>query len=161
MESEGIVLVLDLGTIGTASYQSDGVDTIASAHPTLRIVIAHLGQPTLAAEADAELWSSWERQIDLGKHHNVWFDTSALPAKVVDEGYPYPSVERFLQLAVDRIGAGKLMWGSDQPGLLSQLSLPQLLELGRRHIRFLPQQEQQMVLGRTALKVYGETPTET
>ena len=155
MEADRFVLVLDLGTIGTASYQSDAVDTVASAHPMLRIVVAHLGQPTLEAEADADLWSSWEQQIDLGKYDNVWFDTSALPAKVVDEGYPYPSVERYLQLAVGRIGAGKLMWGSDQPGLLSQLSLPQLVELGRRHIRFLPQQEQQMVLGGTALKVYG------
>ena len=157
MEEDRFVLVLDLGTIGTASYQSDAVDAIASAHPTLRIVVAHLGQPTLAAEADTELWSCWEQQIDLGRHDNVWFDTSALPAKVLDEGYPYPSVERYLQLAVDRIGAGKLMWGSDQPGLLSQLSLPQLIELGRRHIRFLSEQDQQMVLGGTALQVYGET----
>jgi predicted TIM-barrel fold metal-dependent hydrolase len=155
MEADRFVLVLDLGTIGTPSYQSEAVDAIAKAHPALRIVLAHLGQPTLAAEADPELWCSWEQQIDLGKHGNVWFDTSALPAKVVEEGYPYPSVERYLRLAVGRIGAGKLMWGSDQPGLLSQLSLPQLVELGRRHIRFLPEQDQQMVLGGTALKVYG------
>lgn len=155
MEADRLVLVLDLGTIGTASYQSDAVAAIASNHPRLRIVVAHLGQPTLAAEADAELWSSWEQQIDLGKHGNVWFDTSALPAKVADEGFPYPSVERYLKLAVDRIGAEKLMWGSDQPGLLSQLSLPQLVELGHRHIGFLPKREQQMVLGDTALQVYG------
>lgn len=155
METDRLVLVLDLGAIGTASYQSEAVNAIARAHPALRIVVAHLGQPTLAAEADPELWKSWEQQIDLGRHDNVWFDTSALPAKVVEEGYPYPSVERYLQLAVDRIGAGKLMWGSDQPGLLSQLSLPQLVELGRRHMRFLPELDQQMVLGGTALQVYG------
>ena len=155
METDHLVLVLDLGAIGTASYQSEAVNAIARAHPALRIVVAHLGQPTLAAEADPELWKSWEQQIDLGRHDNVWFDTSALPAKVVEEGYPYPSVERYLQLAVDRIGAGKLMWGSDQPGLLSQLSLPQLVELGRRHMRFLPELDQQMVLGGTALQVYG------
>ncbi len=155
MEGDRIVLVLDLGAIATASYQTDAVERIVSTYPHLRIVVAHLGQPTLEAEADAKLWSDWERQVDLGTRENVWFDTSALPAKVEREGYPYPSVERYLRFAVDRIGVSKLMWGSDQPGLLSQLSLPQLVKLGHRHIRFLAEDEQRMIMGETAVRVFG------
>ncbi len=41
----GWTLVLDLGAVGSRSYQTSAVRAIAQVHPELRIVIAHLGQP--------------------------------------------------------------------------------------------------------------------
>ena len=88
LERLGWVLTLDLGAIGSRSYQTDAVRAIAEGHPDLRIVIAHLGQPNPSAEADVERWSLWQEQIDLGQLPNVWFDTAALPAYLPDEEFP-------------------------------------------------------------------------
>ncbi len=155
LERRKLVLTLDLGAIGSRSYQTDAVRTIAEVHPDLRIVIAHLGQPNPSAEADAELWSLWWDQIDLGLLPNVWFDTAALPAYLPDEDFPYPTAERYLHLAVDRIGASKILWGTDLPGLLRHLNYPQLVRLAELHTQSLSPNAQAMILGRNAMRVYG------
>ena len=121
----------------------------------MTIVIAHLAQPTPWSESETRLWCLWQEQIDLGLLPNVYFDTAALPAYLPGEDFPYPSAARYLELAVGRIGAGKIMWGTDQPGLLGVLSYPQLVRLGRLHTDFLAPEDRAAVLGETAMRVYG------
>ncbi len=155
LEQRGLVLVLDLGAVGSRSYQTAAVRDIVEAHPDLRIVIAHLAQPQPQAEADPGLWGAWQEQIDLGRYGNVFFDNAALPAYLPDEDFPYPTAARYLRLAIERIGAAKVMWGTDQPGLLGVLSYPQLVRLAHLHTQFLSSEERAMVLGENALRVYG------
>jgi len=154
LEQQGLVLVLDLGAVGSRSYQTGAVRVIAETHPDLKVVIAHLGQPTPAAEADPRRWQLWREQIALGWLPNVWFDSAALPAYLPDETFPYPSAERYLRLALEMIGPAKIMWGTDLPGLLGHATYRQLLHLGSLHIQVLSPQEQTMVLGGNALRVY-------
>jgi predicted TIM-barrel fold metal-dependent hydrolase len=149
-----LVLVVDLGAVGSRSYQTSALRTIAESHPNLKIVIAHLSQPTQAAEADPELWPLWLEQIDLGRLPNVWFDCASLPAYVPDEDYPYPTAGRYIRLAVERIGPSKVMWGTDLPGALSNATYPQLVKLAELHTQFLSAHERAMVLGGNALEVY-------
>jgi len=155
LERRRLVLVLDLGVVGSRSYQTHAVRAIANAHPDLRIVIAHLGQPNPAVEADPKRWSLWQEQIDLGLLPNVWFDNAALLTYLPGEDYPYPGAERYMRLAIERIGPARVMWGSDQPGLLGHATYPQLVRLARLHTRFLPSHEQAMVLGENAAQVFG------
>ena len=154
LEERGWVLVLDLGAVGSRSYQTSAVRAIAEEHPGLRIVVAHLGQPTPQAEADPALWRLWLDQIDLGRLPNVWFDTAALPHYVPDEDYPYPSAGRYLRLATERIGPARIMWGTDQPGLLGYANYPQLVKLAALHTGFLSSDERALILGGNALHVY-------
>jgi predicted TIM-barrel fold metal-dependent hydrolase len=72
----------------------------------------------------------------LGRHANVWFDLAALPAYVAED-YPFPTARRYLERAVGLIGAERLMWGSDAPGLLGQATYPQLVSYIARHCPFL------------------------
>ena len=155
LEQLGLVLVLDLGAVASRSYQTAAVQGIAEGHAELTIVVAHLGQPEPHIEANPDLWRLWFEQLDLGRLPNVFFDTSALPAKLPGESFPFPSAERYLRLAVDRIGPGKIMWGTDQPGLLGHLNYPQLVELAFLHTGFLSERERGMVLGGNAVRVYG------
>jgi predicted TIM-barrel fold metal-dependent hydrolase len=155
LERRRLALVLDLGAIGSRSYQTAAVRAIAQAHPALKIVIAHLGQPNPHAEADPNLWQLWLEQIDLGRLPNVWFDTAALPAYLPQESYPYPCAARYLHLALERIGPAKIMWGTDIPGLLHHATYPQLLKLGKLHIQGLSTSEQEGLLGGNALSVFG------
>ena len=155
LEHRGLVLTLDLGGIGSRSYQTDAVRGIAQGHSNLRIVIAHLGQPNPSAEVEAERWGLWQEQIDLGQLSNVWFDTAALPAYLPDEDFPYPTAERYLHLALERIGPSKILWGTDLPGLLRHLNYPQLVRLAQLHTQSLSSDEQAMILGENATRVYG------
>ena len=91
----------------------------------------------------------------MGLLPNVWFDCASLIAFVQEEGYPFPSVERYLRLATDRIGAHKVMWGTDQPGTLLHATYKQYAQLAKSHTAFLSAREQAQVLGETALHVYG------
>ena len=150
-----MILVLDLGTIGDSSYETNAVKRIAEDHPALKIVIAHLAQPTLAAESDPSLWRCWEEQIDLGLLPNVWFDTAALPIYVSPEGYPYPTAGKYLAAAIDRISPAKIMWGTDIPGLLAYATYPQLLEWVRLGLSHLPEIDRELILGLNAVDVFG------
>ena len=156
MEKAGMVLVLDLGAVGSRSYQTGAVQEIAAHHPGLTIVIAHLGQPNPAVEKFPELWKLWQEQIDLGLMSNVWFDCAALPAYLPDENFPFPSAGRYLRMAIDRISPAKVLWGTDQPGLLSHASLPQLVEMIKLHTAFLSTDEQALILGRNAARIFKD-----
>jgi len=156
LEGRGLVVVLDLGGVGSRSYQTTAVRAVAEAHPRLRIVIAHLGQIRPAVVADPNLLGQWHEQIDLGRLPNVWFDCASLVAYCAEEEYPYPSAGEFLRRTLDRIGARKILWGTDIPGLLGQLNYRQLVDLGLRHSRFLTPGEQIMFLHGNAARLYGQ-----
>ncbi|MGA2240338.1 MAG: amidohydrolase family protein [Candidatus Bathyarchaeia archaeon] len=154
LERREFVLVLDLGSVGSRSYQTRAVRGIAEEHPNLKVVICHLAQPTPDAEADHRLWRMWEDQIGLGKLRNVWFDTAAVCAYVRDEGFPFPTAGRYFKMAVERIGPQKIIWGTDMPMTLDFMTYPELVEIAYLHSRFLPPAEQAMVLGENAKRVY-------
>lgn len=155
LQSRGKVLVLDLGAVGSRSYQTEAVRSIAEQNAGLKVVIAHLGQPTPEVEADVDLWRLWKSQIALGHLANVWFDSAALPAYVTHESYPYPTTGHYFRMAIELIGAGKVMWGSDIPGLLVHGTYRQIVEIARLHTAFLSDEEQKKILSGNAACVYG------
>lgn len=153
VERADVPLVLDLGSAEQPSYQTAEAELIAKRHPSLKIVVAHLGQPRKwAEEGDPERWRMWEDQIALGKLPNVWFDTSS----ILDwtEDFPYSAAERYLKLAIDKVGPEKIMWGTDQPGTLKHQNYPTFLRLIRLHTSSLSSDEQAMILGGNAHVVY-------
>jgi predicted TIM-barrel fold metal-dependent hydrolase len=159
LEGRRLVTVVDMGAVGSRSYQTAAMRAIALTHPNLKIVVAHLGQIRPAVVADRDLLRQWQEQIDLGRLDNVWFDCASLATYCVEEGYPYPSVGQFLRRAIHRIGPAKVLWGSDVPGVLGQFTYPQLVELGSLHTGFLSGADRAMVLGRNALELYGSCNT--
>lgn len=154
-EGDGLVATFDLGKIGSRAYQTEAVAVIAERHPDLTIVIAHLAQPPLAEGENARRHEKWRQQILLGRKPKVYFDLSALPAYGPErEEYPFNAARSAIQRAADLIGAEKLMWGTDVPGLLTRGSYRQLLNYVRRHCDFLSEAERAAVLGQNALRVY-------
>lgn len=156
LERRQVTLVIDMGGVGSHSYQTRALRNIAEQHPNLKIVVPHLAQPNPQVEADPHLKSQWYEQIKLGSLPNVWFDTASLPAYVAhQEDFPFPSAEKYLRMAVDCIGADKIMWGTDVPGLLVFATYKQLAHLVVMHTQFLPQTDQEKVLSGNARLVYG------
>jgi len=155
----GFTITLDLGAVGSASYQTAAVEALARRHPETRLVIAHLAQPPLAAQyaapATPEQDAAWEAQLALGRLPNVWFDLSALPFFAGPEEYPWPSAIMAVQRAAALIGADRLLWGTDLPGTLAGATYHQLQRWVSRHCDFLSPEARAAVLGGTAAKVYG------
>jgi predicted TIM-barrel fold metal-dependent hydrolase len=156
LQRENRVLTLDLGGVGSASYQTDAVAHIATSHPGLTMVICHLGQPGPALAGNAALAGLWQAQIELGKLPNVFFDAASLPSFFQDEGDPFPSCRDYIEHAIDIVGPEKIMWGSDIPGNLTVCSYARLVELAHTHTDFLSTAEQALVLGENAKRVYGK-----
>ncbi|MCY3977333.1 MAG: amidohydrolase family protein [Chloroflexi bacterium] len=154
-QREGLIITFDLGKIGSRAYQTEAVANIATRYPGLTIVIAHLAQPPIGESQDAELNEKWRRQILLGRKPNIYFDLSALPAYSPDyDEYPYPPAQDYIRRATELIGAEKIMWGTDAPGLLMSGSYRQLLNYVRLHCDFLTEEEMAGLLGLNALRVY-------
>jgi predicted TIM-barrel fold metal-dependent hydrolase len=158
-EREGLAVTLDLGGVGTRSYQTDAVRTVLARHPELNIVIAHLAQPPIGSKQDERL-RLWQDQVLLAAAPHVWLDLAALPAYWSDEDYPYPTACAYIRKAVEMVGVGKILWGTDAPGLLIHATYPQLLSFVSRHCPFLSQGDLDLILGKNAWRVYGpETAT--
>lgn len=155
LAEERLVLVLDLGKIGSRSYQTDAVRAIAMTFPNLRIVIAHLAQPAPTIFGDASSAELWRAQITLGLLANVWFDTASLAAYFPEERYPYPSVARVLKETIEIIGAEKIMWGSDIPSSYQWATYRELPDVLQRQVSFLSARQRALVCGETALAVYA------
>jgi predicted TIM-barrel fold metal-dependent hydrolase len=157
----GFTITLDLGPVGGPAYQTSAVAALARRHPDTRLVIAHLGQPPLAAPdaapAARENQILWEEQVLLGRLPNVWFDLASLPYFGLPHDYPFASAQSAVQRAVALIGADRLMWGTDLPGTLAVATYEQLQAWVSRHCDFLTPAERAAVLGGTAAHVYGLT----
>lgn len=154
LEALSCAVVLDLGAVGTESYQTDAVDRIARLHRNLRVVIAHLAQPRPNLVGSRRLHAAWLAQIRLGRYDNIWFDTSALPYYFSNaEVYPYVSAGRYLRLALKELGPEKLMWGTDVPALLGCLNYKQMVELVMGQLQHLSKSDQSKVLGENAARV--------
>lgn len=155
LERRGMTLTLDLGPPTDSAYQTEAVGAIAQAHEGLRVVIAHLAHPRTAVERDPQLRARRQAQLDLGLKANVWFDIASFPNFLAgEEDFPYPTASRWLREAVECVGVDRILWGTDQPGLLGYLTYPQLVRLARLHTAFLSPEGQARILGGTAARVY-------
>ncbi len=121
------------------------VETIVRDEPSFRLVVAHLGLPP----ADG-----WQRQVALGRLPNVFIDASGLTALFAHEGYPFPGAQKAIREALDIVGPGKIMWGSDYARCLVDVSYKEILDLFRKECPFLTAAERAGILGETAARVY-------
>ncbi len=126
-EDLGVPLVIHCGIHQLHANTPRFVGTLAKAHPNTNIVIAHFGGATGGSAYDAMLTAS--------ENPNVFVETS------------FSSV-CYLMMAAEKVGADKLMYGSDLP-----LNVP--VELAKiRSLNLKPSDERKILSG-TACKVFG------
>jgi predicted TIM-barrel fold metal-dependent hydrolase len=110
----GAALVLDIGSPGMGSFQIEAVAAVAKQYPAMRIIVCHLLAPL---PGDEKVFTAALKTLSLP---NLWFDLAAVPWNAGPEAYPYPTGLRFIGLAKEILGAGKLLWGSDAPITLTR-----------------------------------------
>jgi L-galactono-1,5-lactonase len=143
MEERGMVLSIDLAP---GDVQVAPLRTVAKRFPGLTIVIGHFGMVGQG---------KWMRQIELADAERVYIESGGIIWLFRHEGPPFPGAQKAIRQAMQAVGAGKLLWGSDYPRTMVDFTYRQSLELATQGCDFMTQQEKQAFLGRNAAKVYG------
>ncbi len=144
----GMTIVIDMGPMGTDSFQIDPLRNLLKAWPRLRFVMTHCFFPCADGRNEERLSYMKELVCD-----RFVFDIANLPPIVWPEAYPYPTQQAFLRKAKDILGAERMIWGTDVPGVLNRFSYSQLLNYVAESGIF-TQKELEYVLARTAMDLY-------
>ena len=82
-------------------------------YPNLKIAVGHFGMVTR---------DKWTEQIKLARNKNVRIESGGITWLFNSEFYPYPSAIRAINEAADICGFEKLMWGSDYPRTMVEIT---------------------------------------
>lgn len=113
--------------------------------PNLRIAIGHFGMVTR---------DGWQKQIALAKNPNVYIESGGLTWLFHQEFYPYPSAIDAILEARDICGIEKLMWGSDYPRTIADITYIMAVRFIAESKK-LTEAEKRAFLGENAMKFYG------
>lgn len=142
VEQEGKFISIDMAD---GEEQTAGLQYLIDACPDLKIAIGHFGMVTRPG---------WQKQIALAKNKNVFIESGGLTWLFHREFYPYPSAVDAILEAGDICGMEKLMWGSDYPRTMTDITY-------RMAIRFIEETEKlsdaqkKAFLGENAIRFYG------
>lgn len=109
-DKKGKFISIDL-TDGDA--QTGSLLEMIKEYPNLRIAIGHFGMVTR---------KGWEEQIKLARSKNVMIESGGITWLFNSEFYPYPSAIKAVKEAIDLCGIDKLMWGSDYPRTMVEIT---------------------------------------
>lgn len=141
-EESGKFIGLDLAD---GDKQTKDMQYLIDACPDLKITIGHFGMVTT---------EGWQEQIALAKNPNVYIESGGLTWLFHKEFYPYPSAIDAILEARDICGMDKLMWGSDYPRTMTDISYKSAV----RFIAETPKMteaEKDAFLGENAVRFYG------
>ena len=130
---------------------ADGDEQVASLQevidqcPSLRIAIGHFGMVTT---------KGWQAQIALAKNKNVYIESGGLTWLFHSEFYPYPSAIDAILEARDICGMDKLMWGSDYPRTMTDITYKSALRFILESEK-MTGHEKRLFLGENAAGFYG------
>ncbi|MBP5606654.1 MAG: amidohydrolase [Lachnospiraceae bacterium] len=110
IEQAGKFVGLDLSD---GDAQTEDMQYLIEACPDLRVSIGHFGMVTT---------KGWQKQIALACNKNVYIESGGLTWLFHHEFYPYPSAIDAIIEARDICGMEKLMWGSDYPRTMTDLT---------------------------------------
>ncbi len=156
----GLILSIDLGwdsKDNEYNFQIDRLENIIQRFPGMKVLVQHLGVSSLDDEEQHYPFPVLQRTLSLKKYPQVWFDLTGLPEFCPSEDYPFPRAQKIVQAAVDAVGAERLIWGSDFPGILPEdVTYKQTFNIVRRHCTFLTENEKDLILGENVLKLLGK-----
>lgn len=142
VEKAGKFISIDMAD---GAQQVDGLAYLIGQCPQLKIAIGHFGMVTT---------DGWQMQIELAKNPNVYVESGGLTWLFHREFYPYPSAIRAILEARDICGIEKLMWGSDYPRTMTDITYIMAVRFIAES-QELSDAEKRAFLGENAIRFYG------
>lgn len=99
--------------LSEGAQQVESFEEVIQSLPNLKIAIGHFGM------AGRE---GWQSQVKLARYPNVFIESGGITWLFHSEFYPYPSAVRAVQEAAAFCGMDKLMWGSDYPRTMTEIT---------------------------------------
>ncbi|MGN0516151.1 amidohydrolase family protein, partial [Eubacterium sp.] len=109
-DKHGKFISIDLAD---GDLQTGSLKEMIQQYPNLRIAIGHFGMVTR---------KGWTEQIKLAQNKNVMIESGGITWLFNSEWYPYSSAVKAIKEAVDICGIDKLMWGSDYPRTMVEIT---------------------------------------
>ena len=116
-------------------------------NPELTVVIDHMADSPLDEPKKLEMLLALERYPRVFvKISHMW--------SLSQESYPYADATVQVRRLYDTFGAERLMWGTDWPICLKQLSYARAVALFRDHPGFMSAKDHEQVLYKTVQRVW-------
>ena len=132
-------------TLSDGDMQVGELREVIQECPHLKIAIGHFGMPVA---------KGWEEQLLLCRNENVYLESGGITWLYNSEFYPFPSAIRVIRQAIDTVGAGKLMWGSDYPRTITAITYRMSYDFVVKSNE-LSDDEKHLFLGENARSFYG------
>jgi L-fuconolactonase len=116
-------------------------------NPGLTVVIDHMADSPLNQPEKLNLL------LDLARYPKVFVKISHMWS-LSKQAYPFEDSQAQVRRLYDRFGARRLMWGTDWPISLKQVTYPQAVELFRDHLGFFNKEDREWMLGKTVQQVW-------
>ncbi len=120
-------------------------------HPGGRFVLDHVAKPRIR-ENVLEPWAKNLRR--LAERPNVWCKVSGMATEADYGNWTEEQLRPYLETALEAFGPRRLMFGSDWPVCLAACEYDRWCGIVRRFAERLSKNEQDRVLGGTALEAY-------
>ena len=154
-----------IGGRGSKIYQRSWMDSYMAEqrvllewlyrYPDLNIVVTH-GLPWTAFLEDGNI-NFPEEICDIFKSPNCHLQILIPIQMGARWEYPWKESEPIIKKAVERIGANRIIWGTDMPMVARFCTYKQALDQYRVHCDFLSDSEREDIIGGTAARVMGIT----
>jgi L-fuconolactonase len=130
------------------------VPTLAERVPGLTLVIDHLAKPPIK-ERDMEPWLT--QLTAAARYPNVYAKVSGLNTAADWTSWSAADLRPYIDAAIDRFGADRLMFGSDWPVCVLAGDYARVWAETNRALEGRPRHESDAILGGTAVRVYTIT----
>jgi predicted TIM-barrel fold metal-dependent hydrolase len=153
----GIPLVWDI------SRQIDPALHLGHLHRTRRVIerfpkmvniLSHFG--SYIRDPKTRQVNNWDEILSCAALPNVFLELVQVqyPSTRTGDEYPFPLGRQLIEQAYRRLGAGKLVWGSDMPALERACTYRQSLDYIRTHCDFMTASEKDRVLGDNTAEIF-------
>jgi len=143
-----LVCAFDTGDTDSAAYLPEELDDLTDRFPQVVFVIEHGGYRTPGDDRN-----KWETMTEIARKPHVYLGICAIPS-LLESVYPCKEAVSLLQELYNKVGAEKLLWGTDAPVTLKNYTYRQLIDWVRKESGFLTDAEIELILHGNAEKVY-------
>lgn len=123
------------------------LETVLKRFPKLRVILDHLARPV---QEDGPPYKGADSLWGLAKYPNVYLKVTERNLVGARAGKATP--ESFFGRLVTDFGANRIAWGSNYPA--SEKPLPELVELAKDTLGFLPLRDREWIFSGTAQTLY-------
>jgi L-fuconolactonase len=122
-------------------------------HAGQPFVVDHIAKPTITEKQFDQGWA--DRIRELARRENVTCKVSGVVTEVRDPQWSIDLIRPYWETVLDAFGPARLMFGTDWPVCLLRLSYEQWVSTVSDLIHDLSADEQDSIMGGTAVRVYG------